>query len=176
MAVCLLAALAGILIPTKTAAAVPNRKQSNIVKVEQVTSPIIEPSKPIELNKPVLPPAKKAVFKTATPSAPQVYSGRDYSPSEVQQLIRDYSAQYGISADLPLRVANCESGFQQSSKNRNSTASGVYQYLQTTWSHTEAGRAGISAFDADANVHMAIKSIASGGISNWAASAACWNK
>jgi hypothetical protein len=103
-----------------------------------------------------------------------VDSGRDYSKEEVQQLIKDYSAQYGISADLPLRVANCESGFNQFSKNRSSTASGVFQYISSTWRNTEAGKAGTLVFDADANIHMAIKSIASGGISNWSASRACW--
>lgn len=103
------------------------------------------------------------------------HSGRDYSKAEVEQLIRDYSAQYGISADLPLRIANCESGFNQFSKNKTSTASGVFQYLGSTWSHTELGKQNLTVFDADANVHMAIKSIASGGISNWAASAHCWN-
>jgi len=103
------------------------------------------------------------------------YSGRHYSKDEVIQLIKDYSAQYGISADLPLRVANCESGFNQASKNNHSTASGVYQYLASTWRNTEVGKAGISVFDADANVHMAIKSIASGGIGNWNASRRCWS-
>jgi hypothetical protein len=103
-------------------------------------------------------------------------NGRNYSKEEVQQLIRDYAAQYGISADLPLRVANCESGFNQFSKNKNSTASGVAQYLSSTWAHTEAGKAGISVFDAEANVHMMIKSISNGGISNWSASKSCWNR
>jgi muramidase (phage lysozyme) len=97
-----------------------------------------------------------------------------YSKEEVIQLIKDYSAQYGIAAELPLRVANCESGYNQDSRNRNSTASGVFQYIASTWRNTEAGRLGISPFDADANVHMAIKSIASGGIGNWSASRLCW--
>jgi hypothetical protein len=103
------------------------------------------------------------------------YSGRYYSKEEVTELIKNYSAQYGISADLPLSVANCESGYNQFSKNKSSTASGVFQYIHSTWIHTEAGKQGISVFDADANVHMAIKSIASGGISNWSASKSCWH-
>jgi hypothetical protein len=104
------------------------------------------------------------------------YSGKNYSKEEVQSLIRDYSAQYGISADLPLRVALAESGYNQFSKNRNSSACGVFQYINSTWIHTEAGKEGISCYDADANVHMAIKSIASGGISNWNASKSAWNR
>lgn len=102
------------------------------------------------------------------------YSGRNYSKEEVQQLIRDYAAQYHIEASLPLRVANCESGYNQFSKNHSSTASGVAQYLASTWRNTEAGRQSTSVFDADANVHMMIASIASGGIGNWNASRHCW--
>lgn len=103
-------------------------------------------------------------------------SGRHYSAEGVQALIIQYSEQYGISAALPLRVAECESGFNQFSRNKHSSASGVFQYLASTWRNTEAGKAGINVFDADANIHMAIKSIASGGISNWAASRSCWSK
>jgi len=103
------------------------------------------------------------------------YSGRNYSKEEVQQLIRDYSAQYGISADLPLRIANCESGFNQSSKNKSSTASGVFQFLASTWSHTDAGKQGLSVFDADANVRTAVSSIAANGTTPWNASRSCWN-
>jgi hypothetical protein len=101
---------------------------------------------------------------------------RSYSPEDVQQLIKKYSEQYGISPDLPLRVAKCESGYNYLSRNSHSTASGVAQYIHSTWTHTEAGKQGLSVFDADANVHMMVKSIASGGISNWAASKRCWSK
>lgn len=106
---------------------------------------------------------------------PRGYSGRHYSKEEVIELIRYYAAQSGILPEVPLKIASCESGYNQFSKNKNSTASGVYQYLSSTWKGTEAGKQGISVFDADANVHMAIKSIASGGINNWSASKSCWN-
>jgi hypothetical protein len=108
------------------------------------------------------------------------YSGRDYSgqtwtKEQVIDLIKEYSLRYNIDSSLPLRVANCESGYNWSSKNRSSSASGVFQYIASTWRNTEAGRAGLSPFDADANVHMAIASIASGGIGNWNASRGCWS-
>ncbi|MFP5261001.1 MAG: transglycosylase SLT domain-containing protein [Blastocatellia bacterium] len=139
-------------------------------------------SNSIEINPPYGPALPTEIISRARPSnrpspRPSLsgYSGRNYSKEEVIQLIKDYSAQYGISADLPLSVAKCESGYNQFSKNRNSTASGVFQYIRSTWSHTEAGVLGLSPFDADANVRMAIKSIASGGIGNWNASKSCWN-
>jgi hypothetical protein len=128
-------------------------------------SGILQSSRPVHTR-----PARNDPTENVIPS------GRDYSKEEVQQLIRDYSAQYGISAELPLRIANCESGFNKSSKNRTSTASGVFQYLNSTWNNTEAGRQGISVFDADANIRMAVSSIATHGTAPWLASKNCWSK
>jgi Transglycosylase-like domain len=101
---------------------------------------------------------------------------RSYSVEEVQQLIKQYSEQYAISADLPLRVANCESGYHYGSKNKSSSASGVFQFIRSTWLGTDSGQAGISPFDADANVKEGVKKISQGGISAWYASKSCWNK
>jgi hypothetical protein len=107
------------------------------------------------------------------PTPPAV--GRSYSKDEVIQLIKDYSAAYRISSAIPLAIARCESGYNQFSKNKSSTASGVFQYLSSTWRNTPAGRQGISVFDADANVKMAVSSIAANGTAPWLASRHCWN-
>ena len=88
------------------------------------------------------------------------YSGRNYSKEEVQQLIRDYSTRYGINSDTPLCIAKHESGFNQFSKNRHSTASGVFQYLSGTWKSTDEGKTGLSVFQADANIQAAVKYMA----------------
>lgn len=87
-------------------------------------------------------------------------SGRDYSKEEVIQLIKDYSTQYGINAEVPLCIAKLESGYNQFSKNKSSSASGVFQYLLSTWKVTDEGKAGLSVFDAEANVKAAIKYMA----------------
>jgi hypothetical protein len=102
------------------------------------------------------------------------YGGRHYSREEVVQLIKDYSERYGIHYELPLRIAKCESGYNQFSKNRSSTASGVFQYLRSTWSNTQAGKKGISVFDAEANIKMAVSHIATHGTSPWNSSIHCW--
>jgi hypothetical protein len=167
--------------PIKTLAQTAEPKPKVEIKNQDyVSEDIIIKDNAIQPPKPIIPTTPRVVRtgipKNTVPLSSGTYNGRNYSKEEVQQLIRDYSAQYGISADLPLRVANCESGFNQVSKNRSSTASGVFQYLNSTWIHTDAGKSDISVFDADANVHMAIKSIASGGIGNWSASKSCWSK
>ena len=81
-----------------------------------------------------------------------------------------------LDPDLPLRISACESGYRWDAKNRSSTASGVFQYLAGTWANTAAGRQGITVFDADANIRMAITYIATKGTSPWNASRPCWSK
>lgn len=89
------------------------------------------------------------------------YSGNQYSKEEVQQLIKSYSELYGVNPETPLCIARLESGYNQFSKNRGgSSASGVFQYLTSTWKHTDEGKAGLSVFDAEANVKAAVKYMA----------------
>jgi hypothetical protein len=119
---------------------------------------------------------RQVVGRKSPSPAGGTYSGRHYSKEEVIQLIKDYSAQYGISASLPLKIANCESGFNQFAKNKSSSASGVFQYLASTWKATDQGKIGLSVFDADANVKAAVSYIASRGHAKpWAASQSCWD-
>lgn len=75
-----------------------------------------------------------------------------------------------------LRIAMCESGLRWDAKNPTSTASGVFQYLAGTWRNTSEGRKGTSAFDADANIRMAVGHVAVHGTGAWNASISCWNK
>lgn len=89
------------------------------------------------------------------------FGGRHYSKEEIQVLIRSYSAQYEINPEVPLCIARLESGYNQFSKNRSSSASGVFQYLSSTWRSTDEGKSGLSVFDADANVIAAIKYMSS---------------
>jgi len=85
--------------------------------------------------------------------------------------------QYGINPAVPLGIARCESGFNQFSKNKSSTASGVYQWLTKSWKNQPASLNGtVSPFDADANVRAAVWLIAHGKTSPWNASKKCWNK
>ena len=100
-----------------------------------------------------LPERKKHLQKSE-------YRGKHYSKEEVQDLIRRYSEQYRISPETPLCIAQKESGFNQFSKNKSSSASGVFQYLISTWKDTDEGKAGLSVFDADANVKAAVKYMA----------------
>lgn len=109
----------------------------------------------------VLQPQQKLPKTNPKPQKAQAGGERDYGQGEVQELIRKYSAEYGISADAPLCIAKLESGFNPNSKNKSSSASGVFQYTSGTWRGTDESRAGLSVFDADSNVRAAVKYMAS---------------
>ncbi len=110
-------------------------------------------------------PPKRGVVRLAKPQQgvranSGRYTGRVYSKEEVENLIRKYSDLYGISSDTPRCIAFHESGYNQTSANKRSSAKGVFQYLDKTWKATDEGKAGLSVFDADANVKAAVKYMA----------------
>ena len=56
--------------------------------------------------------------------------------SEREMIIYEIKAQahkYGVSEVAALRIASCESKFSPTARNTNSTAYGIYQFLNKTW-------------------------------------------
>jgi hypothetical protein len=82
-------------------------------------------------------------------SAPPAPSS-NVSGGSVQSMIRSIFGAYGNQA---LNVAACESGFNPNALNRSSGASGVFQFLHSTWMTTSY--AGYSPFNAWANINAA---------------------
>lgn len=118
---------------------------------------------PIESCNPATSPMQQPEVQAQLVSAKLTvpgYNGKTYSKEEVEQLIVHYSNVYGIDPQTPKCIAFKESGYNQFSKNKRSTASGVFQYLTSTWKHTDEGKAGHNVFDADANVKAAVKYMA----------------
>ena len=78
------------------------------------------------------------------------------SPSAIQKIILDAFASLGSAAQAwALRVAKCESNYNPMAVNRSSGASGLFQFLPSTWANTPQGKAGRSVFDATANAQAA---------------------
>jgi soluble lytic murein transglycosylase-like protein len=79
--------------------------------------------------------------------------------------------EYGIAMGLPrawaYRVAWCESRYQPGAYNRSSGASGLYQFIPSTWRATPQGRAGMSPFDPYANAEAAAWLYRVGGPRHW---------
>jgi hypothetical protein len=145
-----------------TAQADPSERQEES-KEKEVITPTNERPIPSNSEPTVVVPTSSLGDKKTE----RLSSGRNYSVEEVKALIIQYSQQYGISADLPLRIAKCESGYNQFSRNSHSTASGVFQFLNSTWANQPAGKRGVSVFDANANVQAAVWLLAHGKTSMW---------
>lgn len=110
------------------------------------------PAQPAPVNKtPVKKtPVKQApVKKTPVKQAP-VNTAPSVPAGSVQGEI---AAVFGPYANAALAVARCESGYNPSAKNASSSASGVFQFLSSTWQTTSY--AGYSPFNAWANIHAA---------------------
>jgi hypothetical protein len=101
------------------------------------------------------PPASKPPAGAPPPPPPPVPPPPVASGS-VQQIILDGFAPLGAAAQAwALRVARCESNFNPYAVNRSSGASGLFQFLPSSWAGTPQGKAGLSVFDANANARGA---------------------
>lgn len=82
-------------------------------------------------------------------------------------------APYGLMRE----IARCESGFNPNARNPTSSASGVFQWIRSSWISysARAGHGGRSVFEVWANVDTAGHAIATGGPGPWAASRGCWS-
>ncbi len=108
-----------------------------------------------KVNKPI--PRKILSKKENKQPVKTADSARVYGQGEIQSLIVEYSAKYGIAAGTPLCIAKLESGFNPNSKNKSSSASGVFQWIKSSWLSQPEGKQGISVFDAEANIRAAVR-------------------
>ncbi|CAN5234587.1 hypothetical protein BH18CHL2_BH18CHL2_06020 [soil metagenome] len=113
-----------------------------------------------------------AVVRVGARARPRVAAVPAAAPSatgDVQGLILDAAARWGADPNQLLRVARCESGFNPSAYNGLYGASGVFQFIPSTWARNSprAGYAGASVFDAVANVNTAAMMFAQGQAGQW---------
>lgn len=113
--------------------------------------------------------AAKAIVVTPAPST-------TWDRATVATIIREAAAKYGVDAELLLRIAQCESGLNPSAKNRNSSASGLFQFMPSTYRNSPSGAAGLSIWDPRANAEAAAFKIANGALRAWNASRHCWSR
>ena len=88
--------------------------------------------------------------------------------AEIEQIIRDAAAAQGADAEQLLRVAYCESRFNPGAYNA-SGASGLFQFLPSTWAanSARAGYAGASVFDPVASANVAAWMFVRGQAGQW---------
>lgn len=131
-----------------------------------------------------------ATLSTAGCTPAQVAAFHDLEPDgqrvAVEHVIREAAAEMGADPELMVRIARCESGLRPDAKNRSSSASGLYQFLDTTWARQEyrlvdRGYATEPLTPADvwnpiAAARVAANVVAEGGLSWWNESRHCWGR
>ena len=100
----------------------------------------------------IAPVAEVRRVGTFVPPPPPPVGGGD-----VAAIIRSAAAQWGADPDQMLRVAYCESHYNPYAVNASSGASGLFQFLPSTWAYQSprSGYAGASPFDPIANANTA---------------------
>lgn len=109
----------------------------------------IQPAQAVEPIEPVV---------NTTP-APQPATA---SAGSVQQIIIDAANRYGVSPDLLLRIAKCESGFSTTAYNP-SGATGLFQFMPATF----YGNGGTNLYDAYDQANIAAKMFSQGQANQW---------
>ena len=51
----------------------------------------------------------------------------------VMDEIEKQAQMYSVSPKIALRVANCESSYIYAAQNKNTSAGGIYQFIDSTW-------------------------------------------
>jgi hypothetical protein len=108
-------------------------------------------------------------YSTTTPSLSE--------KAQIQMLIVEESLIHDYPPIRALAIARCESGYRADAKNANSSATGVFQFIRSTWLATPSGASGIPPTNWEANVKEAVTLLANGGESHWMADPAshnCW--
>jgi len=97
--------------------------EANILPVDSLVPAITEPlsQKPIERPKHVL---GASLVPVAPPRS-------DYAGVNVADAIVAAASEYGVSADIMIRIAQCESGLRAEAV--NGPFAGIYQFISGTW-------------------------------------------
>lgn len=112
----------------------------------------------VELAAPVAEVRRVGTFRPPPPAG-----------GDIESIIRAAAAQWGADPSQLLRVAYCESRYNPSAYNASSGASGLFQFLASTWAanSVRAGYGGASVFDPVANANTAAYMFSRGQAGQW---------
>jgi len=60
-------------------------------------------------------------------------------PLDIKSEIIRLAKEYKVNPETALRIADCESDFNPTAKNKNSSAYGIFQFTAGTWKYTGGG-------------------------------------
>lgn len=96
-----------------------------------------------------------APTSVSTPEMPpeaQTYHTKE-ACNNTECWIIHYANQYNVDSTVAIRIAHCESSMDVYARNPNSTASGLYQFVEKTWDNYCKG----NVFDEHANIQCFMK-------------------
>lgn len=105
------------------------------------------------------------------------FYGADIDPISTEEMVTSMAKRFNISPELFLRIAICESGLKEDAQNPRSTASGIFQFINSTF-FNYALAYGLPTDDKNdpmVQAELAARMIADGGLSHWSESKSCWN-
>lgn len=126
--------------------------------------PVPAPAAPATAPPPVPPQPPAPV---APPAPPPVVA----PAGSVESIVRAAAAEFGVSGDLMVRIARCESGLNPSAVNASSGALGLFQHLPSLWGARAAGLGyGYESWsDPTANARVSAVLLRDGGPGHWRA-------
>ena len=94
----------------------------------------------------------------------------------IKGIILSKAEEQNINPDLFLKIAKCESGLNPNAKNKNSSASGLFQFLKSTWNKTitELKQPNWDIFNPVHNAEAAAYLMSKDGTKHWLESFYCW--
>ena len=113
----------------------------------------------IQLGENTIPPAGRKGESITVDTASRVgvkFEELDFISKtiDVEETIKTMAAEHGVNEETALRIAWCESRFDPRASNYQSTAKGVYQFLDGTWEWIGASG---HQFDAEENIRQFMK-------------------
>lgn len=116
--------------------AVPTQEPSAPSEPSQPTAPTPTPTEAPAAPVAPTPTPAEAPAAPNEPSAPDVDGTDGYSEQEIINIIYAAADRYGQPREDMLRVARCESVLDPNAVNSASNASGLFQFLPSTWAST----------------------------------------
>lgn len=81
--------------------------------------------------------------------------GYTYRPVSIRDQIIDAARRYHVNVNCMLNIAWRESKYDPTAVGDHGDAIGIFQFHSQLWSRTPQGRAGLSRYDASANIEAA---------------------
>ena len=128
----------------------------------------------------LIPTALAQTSETVVPQEIPVVTGElvDNPIITPEALVGIFATEYGVNERLARRIISCESGWVRTAENPTSSASGYFQFLDSTWRSTMI-QMGLPLSTSKTDPIISLKAgmylLSQSGTSPWLSSESCWN-